>query len=386
MTSPEHQAELPSTPEPAPELSKELLETFVKKSLFKLEEMDETKEGFMEEAEERLAWAESNLKELEAAYPHDLDVKFLREMYEDLKKDLEDKFPMDFDSSFDQILEEMVAELEASGVRVENPETSLLSGTVQELEAIGIHPSYVVTQGDPNAPTIVLYLMVHPTPGMNQELRDLTGVTQSQNDIYSGVTAAQEAGLIDTVYTEGWGTGRELDLKEGHLRNAPIQDENAMAIGAWRAETELGDGLRLVGTEDMPLLINVSQGNGMKYRATTQNILIADNIADEVHASQEKLSLLTFGLFHESFDSIPNDGEADHEAHPVPLSHLLAYNGVNVIVVDAATPYVNFSPEEETLQELSGTKKEDPKKVEQGEQLSELERDRGPMEVTSRDL
>ncbi len=177
---------------------------------------------------------------------------------------------------------------------------------------------------------------------MDQELRDLAGITQSQNDIYKGVKAAHAAGLINTVYTEGWGDENEMDLKEGKLREAITADETAMAMGAWRVETELGDELTLVGTEDMPLLMNAWEGNGMEYRATAQNILIADNVADGVKARQEPLSVLTFGAAHESFNFGPKD---ERREHPVPLSHLLAYNGVNVIVVDAATPYFNFGPE-----------------------------------------
>ncbi len=149
-------------PQDAPfELSKDDLERFVKRSLFKLDKMDRDHPDFQADAEARLTWAENDLKQLEAAYPQDSDVKVLREMYEDLKKDFEQNFGMNFDSSFDIIVGEMETELKMSGVRVETPEETILTGTVQELETIGIHPSYVVTQGDANAPTIVLYMMIH---------------------------------------------------------------------------------------------------------------------------------------------------------------------------------------------------------------------------------
>lgn len=312
--------------------SKEELVVFIKNDLYKLTEIDKIENSTVKEMERTLKNIESTLGKLLEAYPNDPDLQILQKFYLDLKTDFNQHIFPDLDDSFEELMWEMQNLLAKSNFRTETPDNTVLSHTVEQLRSIGIEPAYIVTQGDPQAKTIVFFLQLHPRP-KDDNVEGDPEVKASQKEIYTGIKAAQAAGLTRTVYSEGWYAGREINL-EGIPR-----EENMNDLSYNQAEIELGEDIDSFGTEDMPLMEQALKGEypEIKYRSTAHNILIAHNIDEHFGRSKEQLAFLVFGAAHETYSFLPR-----REEHPLPLSHLLAYEGYNVIVVDATSPYFNL--------------------------------------------
>lgn len=309
----------------------------IEDELFDIHSISDMNEDVCADVRERLDEIGKSLSALEVTYPNDLDLKELRLLYGDLRRDFESGQELQLDESFDQLIALMEEEISKSGVRTELVDETILNDTILKLRGVGIHPSYVVTQGDPNAKTIVFFMQLHSNPGMDKEFRDSVGITASQREIYEGIRGAQKAGLGKTVYAEGLDLDMSLDLDE--YLDFLMEDENNAAMANLQLEHDLGDRIDTVGAEETALFFDMftHPGRGFEYRCTAHNIFIADNVADHFSNSDETLAFLSFGAFHETAD-----GSGEEES-PLPLSQILAYRGFNVVVVDAATRHFDLA-------------------------------------------
>lgn len=326
------QSEIVSVSGPEPLHDAESIED----ELFDMQRIHDMDEAMRADIQAQFEELGKNLSALEVTYPNDLELKELRLLYEDLRRDFENNQELRLDEGFDQLIALMEEEILKGGVRTESVDETILTGTIEELRGVGIHPSYVVTQGDPNAKTIVFFMQIHSNPGMDKEFRDSAGITASQREIYEGILGAQKAGLGKTVYAEGLESGISLDEYVDLL----MVDENDAAMATVQLEHDLGDRVDTVGTEELALLLDMFTRHGrrgFRYRCTAHNIFIADNVADHFSNSDETLAFLPFGALHETADGF---GEG---VSPLPLSQILAYRGFNVVVVDSATPHFNLA-------------------------------------------
>jgi hypothetical protein len=344
--SPEIETKLP------PEMVKASTES-IEMDLFRLNRFDRVEAGQMEEVKGTLAEVDRELKQLERDYPKEGDVKILRQMYTDLAKDFEGAQALQLDSSLFEISEEAKTLFAEKGVQRGVPENSTLSAHVAQLEALGIHPDYVVHPTPPSDRTVILFMQVHTAPGITAELRDKLGVTASQTQIKKESEKIINAGLTRLQYLEGFVAFN--DFGAGNL--AANDDENGSAIATMRLEKQYGESLDTEGVEDRDLLqdnwVHIMDPNTRLLRGTAQNIFIAENVADQFLHSDQNMALLAFGAAHESLQLT-----GDSSPHPVPLSEALAYYGCNVVVVDAASPYTNMQKIQESQKELEDVLKE----------------------------
>ena len=282
-----------------------------------------------------LAMSEDFISKLKKAYPNDPDIYLFEQMYADLNEDLNRHEETDLDSSFETILTEMGSVIEKSGVRRENPKDSILMDTVLQLKAVGVEAEYVVTKGDPNAPTIVLFKQIHGLPTTTREQEDDIGITGSQHMIRDAIIAATNAGIISTVYPEIMPEDPDMARRASTVLTSGEVDNVFSRAGVMQAKKSLGDNVNLVGYDEDTLKMNPRMM--FQNRDTVHNVFMASNLEQLVSKSDQQLSFLTIGAGHEThFD----------EGHPLPLSSTLAYYGMNVIVVDAFTSYYNAEAKE----------------------------------------
>lgn len=308
----------------------------IEDELFEMQRFHDSDEVTQAEIREQLEGVEKDLVALQIKYPDDIELKELRLLYDDLRKDFENGQELKLDEGFDELIALMEGEISRSGVRRELVDETILHETVEQLRGVGINPSYVVTQGDPHAKTMIFFMQIHPNPGIDQEFRDAYGVTASQREIYEGILGAQKAGLGRTVYAEGVWSGMPLDKYIDEM----MSYEHIAATATFRLEHDLRDQIDTVATEEpVPFFdILMHGGRGFEYRTTAHNIFIADNVADHFKSSDEILAFLPFGAFHETAVGFGEGAES-----PLPLSQILAYHGLNVVVVDSATPHVDLA-------------------------------------------
>lgn len=294
---------------------------------------------------------------LKQQYPDDINIRVLEAMYDDLKGDLDQQRDLHFDSSFDAILKDMQEEISASGVRVETAENTILSDTVSKLRECGIEPDYIVTRGDSNAKTVVLFLQLHPNPGLSRQTMEELGILQSQEAITKAIRAASDRDLIEDVYCEGVPFGQEISQQDAVDL---MPSDPSAELSYFGVKRTFGNKVRLNGIEDMNLLAMMAQDvargreKAAEERGTAHNIFLGDNIAVDLTKRERDLAFLILGSAHEI-----NFGDVfgHNKPHPLPLSHVLAYNGVNVIVVDEtkhlsaekARQFVTEEDDEETL-------------------------------------
>jgi len=287
---------------------------------------------------EMLDEAGSHLAQLKKKYPNDPDIYVFEQIYTDLREDFELGRETDIDSSMDTILAEMGEIVDSADVRRESPDETILADTIEDLRDLGIDPAYVITQGDPEAPTVLLYMQLHPSHKMSEDIR------LSQAQIQRELRGLIEKGLSDTVYVEGLQTGGELGefLEKGEVTRT---GEDADAVT--RLKQEFGDRFDAIGYENLPLLRSVMRGGiesqkaarQWMYRATAHNAVLASNVSGDVIKNNKDLVCMVIGAGHE-------DPEFwRREEHPLPISEMLAYYGLNIIVVDAAMKY--FQPDKE---------------------------------------
>ncbi len=346
----------------------------VKKKLLMLTEDDAKLEASGYSVSKLLDESAALLETLKTKYPYDPDIFVLGKAYEDLRKDFTEHRETDLDQAFEPILKEMRQEMLRAGVRkismdnLREVRSQPLLRTVERLQGLNIKPSYVVESPNPNAKTVVLFMQTHPEPKIDKSKiqvgqssgndsigeavlhpdRGLRSVESSQGQIRDSIIAATRAGLIHCVYEEGLPKGFELpkipQITEEELpgiiarvqKEGPEELAQALQTGSLQAKLILGSALQLKGYDfdelKMKLLDNKAD---FIYRMHAHNAFIASNISDYVESSPDDVSFLTIGALHEAY---PNSKVEHH----LPLSHAMAYYGMNVVVVDSTfTPPVS---------------------------------------------
>lgn len=306
------------------------------------------------------------LQELKTRYPNDPDIFILEKAYADLRKDFSEKRETELDQAFEPILLEMRQEIARAGVRkismnrLNEVQSSSLLQTIERLRGLNIQPSYVVQSQNPKAKTVVLFMQTHPTPNMkggdvrmgessaNSQIEEALQhpdrghrtMESSQEQIRKSVIAAFRAGMIRTVYEEGMPKGNLLSraphvpenefpafLEKARRQGSP-EDLQLLETGSLQAKMILGNDLRIVGYDFDELKMKILQNKAdFVYRMHAHNAFIASNISDYVESSPDEVSFLTIGALHEAYPSSKID-------HHLPLSHAMAYHGMNVVVVD----------------------------------------------------
>lgn len=278
---------------------------------------------------------------LKENYPNDPDIKLFEEMYSDLSEDFDHSTEVVIDSGYDAIVLAMQKELKEGGVRevnLGNPVPGKLGETVENLEKVGIVFEYVVTSGNLNAKTVILFMQAHSNPGADKAYLDAAGITDSQDGIYRDISQIVESGLGKLVYDEGGRIGEDVDFEEiGSEEETP---DYAKVMAGFRLKRGLKDRVILTGAEPPGLVDSTvrrmqneeNPGKVFMYRAVAHNVLVANAVVDDLNRRSDGVGVLIFGAMHEKFPVVA--GEKIEQ--PLSLSRCLAGMGVNVVVVDRA--------------------------------------------------
>ena len=325
--------------------------------------------------------ARVRLDQLRANYPYDPDIFAFEQAYADLRGDFEDDEEVELDEAFPIIFDEMMAVIDAVGVERRELDAitdASLRSTVASLRALEIEPAYVVESPNPNAKTVVLFLQNHgESPGVDigkMRVGDISileggldgpepamSVEESQSLIRDAMVWAFRAGLIHDAYLEAAPYGVTLKLPPGAMsRDAietmrlnaitrartegiPLEDgsvlrgdeavaaaESIFQSGGLLARLELGDQFHVHGYDFDEYKMKIFEGEAdFVYRINAHHPFIASRFADLMEASSEDIAFMTMGALHEFYLN-------PAVAHHLPISHVLAYYGLNVVVVDAA--------------------------------------------------
>ncbi|MFA5821298.1 MAG: hypothetical protein WC873_04365 [Candidatus Gracilibacteria bacterium] len=278
---------------------------------------------------EALKGVEKIFINLKKQYPNDPELREIEAYYVDLSGDFEKGDKVELDSSYDKIVSDMRMELENSKIKKENPENSGLKDVVDKLKTAGIKPTYVLTSGDKKAKTIVYFMGIHPHPKATPE--DQAAIAKSQKHIFDAIEGGVSGEITHTFFGEGVPSGKEIDVRNIQFDQLP-ENHPAKAMGQmaeYQASKKMGSKLHVVGMENLDMFNDVQSGGRVSdYRISINNVVIADNVVDNLNQSGEQIAFMSLGASHEL-----------KETTPLPISQVLAYKGVNVVVVDAATPY-----------------------------------------------
>lgn len=290
-------------------------------------------------AKEKLAILGKEIAKLKIEFPQDQEISQLSAYHADLIKDLKEQRSLNLDSSFNQILSEMQTEIQKSGVRIEKPDQTIIPEVIQKLKAIGINPSYIVTKGNKNAKTIVYFMQIHNNPGLDEEMLEKVG--KSQQQIFEAIKAGVKSGLIKTFYAEATTGNKSMPDLINEVSKEDLVYNMITIAAEYRAKHELGNKIDVVGMENNDLLKKtvISGGKeGAFYRRSAHNVVLADYVTENLNHKNQSIAFMSLGAAHESSSLLKTTLK-----NPLPISHVLAYNNFNVIVVDAATPYYHNS-------------------------------------------
>ncbi|MCA9373883.1 hypothetical protein KC725_01850 [Candidatus Peregrinibacteria bacterium] len=334
----------------------------LREKLVILMEDDEKLKASGQSVEKILDDSKKLLDQLKKDHPKDPDLFALEKTYKDLRGDFDSKKETHIDTAFEEIATEMKAEVEKSGVKkvgieeIEGVGSNSLREAVDQLKKLEIHPSYVVESANPNAKTVVLFMQAHPAvPGLSldaeteKKAQSMAGegggrsTADSQAEIRDAILRAYEAGFIDTVYDEG--TPRNYSMQDfpktipkEHIstaieemkKNVPPEYREQFDYASFQAKLVAGNGLDVRGYDfDESKNLIMEGKESLLYRMDAHNAFIASYLADQVLRSSDEVSFLTIGALHESW---PKGGKEHH----LPISHAMAYHGMNVVVVDSA--------------------------------------------------
>ncbi len=304
-----------------------------------------------------LSFVDDRIKKLEVKYPEDKDLKNFRLLYSDLKSDFEKGRSLDLDDGLAKMTKEVRSSLEAKGVKKVVIEDSYLKGLGRKLRDLDIKPDYVVECGDEKAPTIILFAQVHSNPGVTKELAKAAGIVESQKQIYDGLRALAEAEIARDIYTEGLSEGfiesydeDTPEEQEGNEEDIPeeLKEKDYDKHAVIEVMKDSKGAVNLLGIENKFLhrrAVKALLGydlrqreDMMELRMSAHNLVIAETVARTIKPRGESLQAMVLGAGHEYGLFNPN------YKHPMKASEALAYEGFNVIVVDACSPY--FKKEE----------------------------------------
>ncbi len=384
-------APAPEPVKPKLELSAELqneagqLAAEIKNILLELDEGSRTLGSTTDAVRAGLKQIKIKLDLLQQKSPNDPDLYLLQRAFNDIKTDVVNNKTPRLDTSLEQLSREMMGEIKRAGI-LKIPATTpevihspSLKKTFTQLRGLNIQPSYVVESKNPNAKTVVLFMQTHPGQGeslLDDEnkafdlinalsgapvMKKLKSVDESQKEIEASLIKSIQSGLGTTVYEEAM-PYRGMELSTGMI-NAfkTIVPEtsgiNEYRTGSLQAKMQLGDKMKLVGydvgSRNNKNSLKERHYNGemsTELRVTTQNVYMASNVRELMQKSSEPVSFLTIGALHETTDWNTDNTEVfseknleevsteeqDAMIHQLPLSHALAYYGMNVIVVDTS--------------------------------------------------
>jgi hypothetical protein len=292
-----------TTPERSYEkMTAQQLSMAIKEGLFTLAKKDQDLEKAGISVKQLLTGIKTRLDSLKTRFPKNPDLLALESVYDDLQGDYDRHEETEIDSGFESILQKLASAMKEKNVRVETPDAkNALSGIISKLKNMGINPIFTVLNENPNAKTVVLFMQIHPNPGMTREDMEAVGVLKSQAEIKSSIKNMVKGGLAKNVFWEGFPAGNPTST------------------------TVAGKTTNLYGYEDIALLkmaISELDGKVSKHRITSHNIFLASNVARVLENNSDRVSILVIGASHA--DALPP---------------ALAYYGANVIVVDSASKY-----------------------------------------------
>jgi|WetSurMetagenome_2_1015567.scaffolds.fasta_scaffold101475_2 hypothetical protein len=302
--------------------------TKLRDALFDLAMIDDLIKDCTSILGKKLREIELKLETVQKQYPDDPDVRSLEDIYLDLRDDFVRKENLDVDTSLGQIYTEMEAEMRQSNIKVGKiaevePKYVQVRNAFHALGKNGFSPEYSVLTENPNAPTVILILQIHPQQ-VGKKWIDGSGSVDSQRYIERILST----GITQTVFIEGFSNGVVLKRKSIDRMSIDPQGRKFAPVRAAHNNPSLS----LVGYEEPTL--NWLSAERLKYRLSSANVFIASNVAGHLNQNNTQLSSLVIGAAHEK------EMPASRNIPILPVSRTLAYYGMNVIVVDAASRFM----------------------------------------------
>lgn len=285
-----------------------------------------TGEDYRKKSEEGLQNIRKELKELRSEYGDSSNMDHLEKMYQDLLSDFKNGRSLDLDSSLVEqatIIKNQIEGSEITPRSTEEISDENLKIIASQLEGLGMNIEYVVQTPKKNSPTVILMPQIHPNSGMSKKLRDVSGATQSQTEIENAIEKLISAKLTKTIFTEGVPNGEKIEVEDAKLN---------LEFGISQAKLRHREELDIIGIENLNLLrkslLEIDNPIVTMLRQTINNIILADNLTDQIIDRNLELSVIIMGANHEL------DITSNKNTHKFPLSHLIAYSGANVLVVN----------------------------------------------------
>ncbi|MBP9770753.1 hypothetical protein KBC97_01170 [Candidatus Gracilibacteria bacterium] len=310
-----------------------------------------------EDIKVQLGFYRQVLVKMEVFYPEDKDLPMIKKLVDDIELDIyrnSEGQSLRLDQSLGEILIEKEFDLKESGISKIDLNKGLkkfpnLSKELQRLRDLGVEPDYLVPAENPNAPIVVLFLEEHFV-GKKESSKE---AIKSDQYIERSLMKIIVEGVVKDIYVESESEEykiiydkeeideysdavKRISAKFGSKVN--IYGTEYLDISRVLLEKELENFAKKLGLKD-PLKIgklfenSVEGGAAFFSRAALENIFIAMNVRDAINRSKSPISIQIIGAGHEI-----NENEIVRKKnlpHPLPISNLLAYNGLNVFVVDA---------------------------------------------------
>jgi len=305
-------------------------------------------EDFSKKAKTTLATIGVALGKLEEKYGKLPEFKQTMELYSDLRGDLNNHRPLDIDTSATKIMLELKKLSRQERVSPAKIPPGKLRSVLDGLNKLTIFKrgkikvDYVLVSSD-KAATVTLLLQTHSQSDFQVD----PAAIPSQNRIKEIASGAVKAGLVDAIHTEGVPFGKKVSLEDARKSNGIDRilikfpklkmdgaDEEGI-LATYFLEDKLGE----LGKQP-------KRGNLGELSFVFRNIFIADNIANIVKDQNYNHVISDIGLLHEANMKLTKEGRLfGNGAHPLPLSELLAREGLNVIVIN--TTNYPFDPKKE---------------------------------------
>lgn len=268
------------------------------------------------------------IKELETLWADDIDFKRLKAIYEDLESDTKKWESWTIDSSTYEMGRQLNEEVKRIGIRREKVED--LTGKIKEkaetLRSIGVPVEYAVLSQNPErSPTVILFLQSHIDPNGYLDLQ----AEASQNTIDKYVASLLDKKVSTELHVEG--------VSEGMPLQEFLDSQRARSIGGLRLSKDRKDlaikasesyGITKIGMSD-PTIFQSRDYEGL--RLILGSILFVHNMMESIGENADATIMATMGLGHEE----RLNGTRVPQESFLSISEMIAFEGANVLVVDA---------------------------------------------------
>lgn len=282
---------------------------------------------FSKEAGTLLATIGTALAKLRKKYAEHPDFKHTEQLYLDVKEDFAAGRTLDLDTSVGPIVKELAALPRKKRMAVSGLKPSTARDLVDKMERAGVFEQgdvkveYVIIHS-PAAPVVTLLLQRHPQMADEYDPR----AAPSQSRIKKMCCAMVEARLVDMISPEGMPYGTEVEMEDA--RKSYTVDR--LRVNYPNLDMKGVDEAGIIATvyiEDMCLKLPRDTN---LLNLAFRNVFIADNMAATIQKKKYDHVTMTMGRAHEkNMSNVLGQGD-----HPLPLSELLAREGLNVIVID----------------------------------------------------